>query len=607
MQISKRLSYLLALASHAALIAACGAPSGGIGSPDETGSQPTLEVITSGGFSAAYDLLAPRFEAATGIRLSTARGSSSGGAPDSIPVRLDRGETFDVIILSRPSLDRLSTAGFVLEGSATDLVRSSIGMAVREGAPVPDISTPERFMQTVLEAESIGYSASASGTYLSTELFPRVGLWDVIEPRSRRIESERVAAVVARGEVEIGFQQISEILPIPGATFVGPIPEEYQRVTTFAAAVTASSGNVEAARRLIAFLASPEVAAAVAGTGLEPIALETPNPEDSSARVIGDTEATDAATRDSSTAEAGDYPSRPVTFVVAFGVGGSADRMTRTMAPFIGEALGQPVQVVNREGAGTLLGANYLLDQPDDGYTVLASGFSPYLSNTILEGNADYTIADFAYLNFQWFDEDLIAVNADTPYESLPELLEDIRARPKKVKAAVVRGSGGHLMARLLLELSGIPQENLNLVTYNGGGIARAAVAGGIVDFIVISAPGTESISEYIRPLAIFSHEPSRDWNAPTLNEAMAPTGIRVPILPGSIRGFATSAVFRRDHPARFDRLASAIETALNDPRLIELLDGGSIGRRWIGPEASATTMRETFEIFENYSYLLDN
>ena len=87
----------------------------------------------------------------------------------------------------------------------------------------------------------------------------------------------------------------------------------------------------------------------------------------------------------------------------------------------------------------------------------------------------------------------------------------------------------------------------------------------------------------------------------------MAPTGIRVPILPGSIRGFATSAVFRRDHPARFDRLASAIETALNDPRLIELLDGGSIGRRWIGPEASATTMRETFEIFENYSYLLDN
>jgi len=587
MQIARRTIYLTVLASIAAFVVACSAPSDDVGSPGEPGSQPTLQVITSGGFSAAYDLLAPRFEAETGIQLSTARGASSGGASDSIPVRLERGETFDVIILSRPSLDQLTMAGFVLDGTATDLVRSSIGMAVREGAPVPDISTPERFVEAVLDAESIGYSASASGTYLSTELFPRIGLWDQIEPKTERIESERVAAVVARGDVEIGFQQISEILPIPGVSFVGPIPDAYQRVTTFSAAVTQNSQNVEAARRLVAFLASSEVAAEVAETGLEPVVLESP-------------------TVDSSAAEGGDFPNRPITFVVAFGVGGSADRMTRTMAPFLGEALGQPVQVVNRAGAGTLLGANYALDQPDDGYTVLASGFSPYLSNTILEGNADYTIEDFAYLNFQWFDEDLIAVNADTAYTNLPELLEDIRARPKSVKAAVVRGSGGHLMARLLLELSGIPQENLNLVTYSGGGIARAAVAGGVVDFIVISAPGTESVSEYIRPLAIFSNEPASEWNVPTLNEAMAPTGIRVPILPGSIRGFATSAEFRRNYPERFDKLASAIETALKDPRLIELLDRGSIGRRWIGTEASTRTMRETFEIFENYSYLLD-
>lgn len=154
------------------------------------------------------------------------------------------------------------------------------------------------------------------------------------------------------------------------------------------------------------------------------------------------------------------YPDRPVTFVVAFGVGGSADRMTRAMANFIGDALGQPIRVVNREGAGTLIASNYVLEQPHDGYTVLATGFSPYLSNTILEGNASYTIDDFAYLNFQWFDEDLIAVNEDTPYESLPELLDDIRSHPKTVRAAVVRGSGGHLVAKLLLELSGIPQDH---------------------------------------------------------------------------------------------------------------------------------------------------
>ena len=302
---------------------------------------------------------------------------------------------------------------------------------------------------------------------------------------------------------------------------------------------------------------------------------------------------------------ADDYPDRPVTFVVGFGVGGSADRMTRTMSPFIAQALGQPVQVINKQGAGTLLAANYVLEQPHDGYTVFASGFSPYLSNTILEGNAEYTIDDFAYLNFQWFDEDLIALNKDSQYTSLPELLEGIRDHPKTVRAAVVRGSGGHLMAKLLLHLSGIPQENLNLVTYNGGGLARAAVAGGVVDFIIISGEGTESISEYVRPLAVFSRQRNPEWDAPTLNEAMASTGIRIPVLPGSIRGYATSAEFKRLYPKRFEKLARALETALGNEELIELLDRGSIGRRWIGPEESESTMRETFGIFKDYSYLL--
>jgi tripartite-type tricarboxylate transporter receptor subunit TctC len=302
---------------------------------------------------------------------------------------------------------------------------------------------------------------------------------------------------------------------------------------------------------------------------------------------------------------ADDYPERPVTIVVGFGVGGSADRMTRAMSTYVGDALGQPVQVINKRGAGTLLAANYVLDQPHDGYTVFASGFSPYLSNTILEGNADYTIDDFAYLNFQWFDEDIIALNRYTEYATLPELLEDIRNNPKTVRAAVVKGSGGHLMAKLLLELSGIPQENLNLVTYNGGGLARAAVAGGVVDFIVISAEGTESIREYIRPLAIVSRQRNPEWDAPTLTEAMASTGLDIPVLPGSIRGFGTTAEFKRQHPERFDKLAQAFQMALENQELIELLDRASIGGRWIGPELSESTMQETFDIFKNYSYLL--
>lgn len=565
-------------ASTLLILAACGAPENSETSAESEARE--LRVVTSGGFAAAWNILETEFQEATGINVTTEYGSSSGGAPDSIPMRLERGESFDLIMLSRSSLDNLTEQGFVRAETRKDLVRSTIGMAVRQGAPKPDISTPEAFVEALLRAESIGYSASASGTYLSTRLWPELGLWDTLEPKSQRILSERVAAVVARGDVEIGFQQVSEILPIEGAEFVGPIPDEYQKVTTFSTGIVAEASNPADAQVLIDYLTSTEVAATIAETGLVPVATEN----------------VQAAT---------DYPTRPVTIVVGFGVGGSADRMTRTMSTFVGDALGQPVQVINKRGAGTLLAANYVLDQPHDGYTVFASGFSPYLSNTILEGNADYTIDDFAYLNFQWFDEDLIAVNKDSEFSDLPELLEAIRANPKSVKAAVVRGSGGHLMAKLLLEVSGIPQDHLNLVAYNGGGLARAAVAGHVVDFIVISAEGTESIREYIKPLAIVSDRRNPAWDAPTLIEAMQPTGIDVPVLPGSIRGFATTAEFKRNHPDRFAKLAAAMQEALENQQLVELLDRANIGRRWTGPEESESVMKETFGIFREYSYLL--
>lgn len=300
-----------------------------------------------------------------------------------------------------------------------------------------------------------------------------------------------------------------------------------------------------------------------------------------------------------------EFPERPITIVVAFGVGGSADRMTRAMSNAVSEELGQPVQVINKKGAGTLLGANYVLGQPHDGYTILANTFSPYLLNTILEGNAQYTLDDFAYLNFQWFDEDLIALHKGSQLRDLPELLEAIRSKPKTIKASVVRGSAGHLMAKLLLEVNGIPQENLNLVTYNSGGMARSAVAGGVVDFIVISATGSETIREYIRPLAMVGEHADESWNVPSINEALKPMGISVPVLPGSVRGFATTAKFKQQYPERFETLVSAVQRALEKSELQERLAGSDIGGRWIGPEQSEEIMRSSFAIFKDYSYLL--
>jgi molybdate transport system substrate-binding protein len=144
-------------------------------------------------------------------------------------------------------------------------------MAVRAGAPKPDISTPDALKRTLLQAKSIAYSASVSGLYLSSELFQQLGIADQVLGKSRRLERERVGAVVARGEAEIGFQQVSELLPVPGIDYVGPLPPELQRTTVFSAGVAAASRNVDAARAVIRFLASSEAASTVAQTGMEPI------------------------------------------------------------------------------------------------------------------------------------------------------------------------------------------------------------------------------------------------------------------------------------------------------------------------------------------------
>lgn len=232
-----------------------------------------IKVMTSGGFTAAYKELAPDFERATGHKITTAYGASMGGAPDSIPSRLGRGEPADIVILAAPALEALIKDGKVVPGSRVDLVHSNIGMVVRPGGPRYDISNLEAFKRTLLEAKSIAYSASASGVYLSTELFPKLGVWDQIKDKSRRIESERVAAVVARGDAEIGFQQISELLEVKAAEFVGPLPEGAQRTTIFSAGIATGAKEPDAARELIRYFTSPAAVPAIKRSGLDPASV----------------------------------------------------------------------------------------------------------------------------------------------------------------------------------------------------------------------------------------------------------------------------------------------------------------------------------------------
>src|SRR6202163_2281419 len=189
-----------------------------------------VHVMISAGFYGVYSELGPAFERASGHRLVTTRGPSMGDSPEAIPTRLARGETADVVILDGGAADELAKRGLVRADSKVELARSLVGMVVRAGAPKPDIGSVEALRATLLAAKSIAYSDSGSGIYLSTTLFPRLGVADQVAGKSRRVRGppsgEPVAAVVARGEAEIGFQQVSELIHVPGIAFVGAIRSE---------------------------------------------------------------------------------------------------------------------------------------------------------------------------------------------------------------------------------------------------------------------------------------------------------------------------------------------------------------------------------------------
>ncbi|MGZ5086114.1 MAG: substrate-binding domain-containing protein [Usitatibacter sp.] len=232
-----------------------------------------VHVMISAGFYGVYAELGPAFERTTGHHLITVRGPSLGDSPEAVPNRLARGEAADVVIIDGGSAEDLAKKGIVRP--KVDLARSFIGMVVREGAPKPDIGSVDAFRKTLLAAKSVAYSDSSSGTYLSTTLFKKLGVADEVMPKARKVRGppsgEPVAAVVARGDAEIGFQQVSELMHVPGVTLVGTIPAELQPVVFFSGAVTSNAKEPEAGAALVRYLSSPEAAAVITKAGLTPI------------------------------------------------------------------------------------------------------------------------------------------------------------------------------------------------------------------------------------------------------------------------------------------------------------------------------------------------
>jgi len=230
-----------------------------------------LTVMTSGGFTAAYQGLGPLYAKSSGNTLKTVLGPSMGKAQEAIPNRLARGEHADVVIMVGYALDDLIKQGKVEPGSRVELADSRIGLAVKAGAAEPSITTDADLKNALLRAKSVAYSDSASGVYIENELFKKLGIQEQLAPKSKMIERIPVASVVAKGDYELGFQQVAELLPVPGITFVGKIPEDLQSVTRYAAGIPKNAEHPAEAKKLLDYLASPEAQVTVRSTGLDSV------------------------------------------------------------------------------------------------------------------------------------------------------------------------------------------------------------------------------------------------------------------------------------------------------------------------------------------------
>jgi molybdate transport system substrate-binding protein len=231
----------------------------------------TLRVITSGAFAAALEQLVPLYRETTGVEVELSFGSSLGAAHDSIPTRLAQGERFDLYFLARKALDDFTAEGIIRADGGFDLVESHIGAMVRSADPAPDISSVDAFRAALLNARAVAHAASASGIYLSTEVFPALGIAEQMKQNAFTVYSERVGRVVARGEADLGFQQISEILPIPGVKVIGRLPPAFRRPFHFCMGLAAETEKEAEAKDLMRFVASEAAAPAIRETGLDPL------------------------------------------------------------------------------------------------------------------------------------------------------------------------------------------------------------------------------------------------------------------------------------------------------------------------------------------------
>jgi molybdate transport system substrate-binding protein len=224
-----------------------------------------VRVASSGAVKEAYVELVANFEKATGHKVLT-----TWGGTESVTNRVGNGEVFDLVIVSAPNIDKLVADGKLVAGSRVDVAKSGVGVAVRDGLPKPDVSSGGAVKKAVLEAKSVAYSSGPSGFYL-VDLFKKMGITEEIKDKVKQTPSGvQVGDLLARGEADLGFQQVSELLHVKGIQYLGPLPADIQHTTTFSVGLHAKAPEPNAAKALVKALTAPEAAPVIRKTGMEP-------------------------------------------------------------------------------------------------------------------------------------------------------------------------------------------------------------------------------------------------------------------------------------------------------------------------------------------------
>jgi molybdate transport system substrate-binding protein len=224
-----------------------------------------VKVMAANAVKEAYLELVSTFEKSTGHKVTTIWGGTEG-----VTKRISGGEVVDIVIIAAPNIDRLIAEGKLVSGSRADFAKSGVGVAVRTGLPKPDVSSAEAVKRAVLAANSVAYSSGPSGFYVA-DLFKRMGITDQIKDKVRQPASGvQVGELVARGEADLGFQQISELLHVKGIDYLGPLPPEIQNMTIYSAGLHTAAPAPEAARALVKSLTSPQAGPVLKKIGMEP-------------------------------------------------------------------------------------------------------------------------------------------------------------------------------------------------------------------------------------------------------------------------------------------------------------------------------------------------